>query len=567
MTYNRKEQEMAGFDIDRIEVTGVAVDTPNPRERDDAFDLILQQDGSYVLLVSIVDVASVVPVGSKEDVYARSLGQSRYMASDDRSMFPPSFVETHLSLRVGAARRTLTAEIHLTAGLEVLGVDIYPSRIKLREALEFEDVDQILADSEHPDHAWWRMCLRVATGIGIVDQSRSTDEIGSDFATTDSNGGRIVSTFMLLANYLLTNYARTAGISILYRNHSPGYFEPIKERIPWYFWQELDINAHAHYARYRLGHEGLGLSEYGHWTSPIRRYNDLVQWRMLLAYLTDSEAPYTDTELDKLALHLSRLSRRYSRGSGKGRLADIEAGEIADLSAKLFSKLIWLLTEGRMQPMPGVSEAIAERIEAGGYTNLDLARILSWEDVIDVRWRDIKSKTIHLLLRSHDEVRSIYNLGTEHTDWPIFEDIQWQEGDVIECSVEYLGICYTSVPFTVWDTGGSVNTARRRALLTLMLQLGGEGLDHTLVGTTRVSSRSRVRETCAEHGFTEPFYMLTLCTEGGGASLGQYVCLAVVDVGSRLLYAQTTQQEEYFDALERGARSLMEVVQNYLRNK
>lgn len=347
------------------------IDPADAKDFDDALSLdYLEDERLWRLGVHIADVSHYVPWNSSVDLDARRRATSVYLADRVIPMLPPALSDELCSLKPGEVRRSMTADLYLNDAGEFVRADFYPALIRSDARLAYNEADAILLDYKEAvavggDLAWRLVqCSRLA---GLREAAR-TRAGGIDFATTEAkvaldgegrpvdivlrrktDATRLVEEAMILANEAVAGCLETRGFPCLFRVHEPpaadalGSLIPVFQEFPW-FTRPMEARLVAGDARtiqeilaasadrsegelvsslllramkravYRpdnLGHYGLASEAYCHFTSPIRRYPDLVVHRMLRAALTRRPEKFDQevAALPWIAEHSSDMER------------------------------------------------------------------------------------------------------------------------------------------------------------------------------------------------------------------------------------------------------------------
>ncbi|MHB1040160.1 MAG: ribonuclease R family protein, partial [Desulfobacteria bacterium] len=325
------------------------IDGEDARDFDDAVCLVREGDG-FRLFVAIADVAHYVEPGSPLDREAYLRGTSVYFPDRCIPMLPPELSEGVCSLKAGVNRLTMTVEIPIRPGGARGAPSFYPSVIRSRARLTYDEVHSFLGagtlevNGGMPGGAKitpeiGRMLRDMTTaagqltlarfGRGALDLDLPEAEIavvkGMPVSVKPSErfeSHRLIEEFMLLANTAVAEYLSGRGDAFLFRIHE----EPAMDKIEEFeaaagkllrrsrptgrrdmssllqAWADLarggkfERAVHrmllrslmlARYGPETMGHFGLALSRYTHFTSPIRRYPDLLVHRVLKAALGD----------------------------------------------------------------------------------------------------------------------------------------------------------------------------------------------------------------------------------------------------------------------------------------
>jgi len=357
----------------RRDLTGLPTFTVDPlsaRDFDDALSAESLAGGAVRVWVHIADVSAYVKEGSLLDVEARTRATSVYLPGAVEPMLPAALSNDLCSLVPGRERLAVTAELELR-GAEVARAAFYRSVIRSDERLDYERVDRIFAGRE-PAVDPWRAPLAAAReaaaelqrqreqrGALVVDSVEPEfvfDEHGNVaeiHARAQTEAHRLIEHLMIAANEAVAALLERRGVPCLYRVHERPDPESIArlvaqlaslgvptpatpERMSTAQAAELvgaiSKLAHEHvrrtgrgrlalsalvlrslkqayYSPKNLGHAGLRSSSYCHFTSPIRRYPDLVCHRALLCAVGGGERAPRAGELMELGAWCSRRER------------------------------------------------------------------------------------------------------------------------------------------------------------------------------------------------------------------------------------------------------------------
>ena len=331
--------------------TVFTIDPADAKDFDDALSLE-RADGLWRLGVHIADVSSYVPFDSSIDLCARDRGTSVYLVDRVLPMLPEQLSNDVCSLRPGQARRTMTCDMFLTDAGQLVRYDIYPSVITSKRRYTYTEVQAILEgqpDEFEPQlqqlHRLAQMRVAARTARGALDfefpeAKPVLDEAGQVQRVelrTKTDATSLVEEAMILANETVAQHLRTLKRPCVYRVHEAptaaslatllpvlkelGYgIEGLGSGEPARFQQLLAsasgkmdaplVNSlvlrsmeRAHYSVELSGHFGLASECYCHFTSPIRRYPDLMVHRLL----KDPQA--MEGQLEWLARHSSKMER------------------------------------------------------------------------------------------------------------------------------------------------------------------------------------------------------------------------------------------------------------------
>ncbi len=357
------EKDFIGRDDFRKRQT-ITIDPKTARDFDDAIDVGVLPDGTFQLGVHIADVSHFVALDSGMDREARYRGTSVYFPDRVIPMLPER-VSNHLcSLNPGVDRLALSVMMHISGLGEVLDYSFHKSVIHSKERMTYEDVQEILNGNAALEVRYADIAPQIRTLSRLAEtvqqQRRRRGAIDFDLPepmlTYNERGEvagitkslrlfshRIVEEFMILANEVVARHLEQNDIPSLYRVHEEpdpmkvqefvdivsGFglrFEPRKaqpaefqkfissiegrpeERMLSYLM--LRSFKQARYSEENIGHFGLASDSYTHFTSPIRRYPDLVVHRILKAAMARrTQSPVPNTQLDAIADESSERER------------------------------------------------------------------------------------------------------------------------------------------------------------------------------------------------------------------------------------------------------------------
>ncbi len=379
-----KEKTQKRKDLRRLPT--VTIDGEHAKDFDDAVSVSLTEHG-YRLWVHIADVGYYVPWGSALDIEARKRGTSVYFPDRVIPMLPKELSEDLCSLKPKEEKYSFTIEMDFDRFGRRTAVKFYPSLIYSDERMTYTTVRKILVDQKTDEREKYSHILKdlelMGELCGILRDNRL--ERGSlDFdlpepeILLDMQGNpeaiigaernfahMIIEEFMIAANETVAGYLQNLGIPCLYRIHEepdPMRLEDILKVIkplgrltkkgfkPRDFSELLKsikntpeeevINyivlrslKQARYSATNAGHFGLASESYAHFTSPIRRYPDLVVHRILREVITRKRLP--DSRIKELETMLPDIASTSSRTE---RLSDNAEREVVDAMRVWFMK-------------------------------------------------------------------------------------------------------------------------------------------------------------------------------------------------------------------------------------
>jgi ribonuclease R len=342
----------------RVDCRGHCVITIDPDDAKDFDDAIcLQQQGhQWKLWVHIADVSHYVRPGSILDEEARLRGNSTYLVDRVVPMLPEGLSNETCSLKPGVDRLTKCAEFLLTAEGSVVNTKFYPAVIRSRRRFTYKEALAVIQSAPSQDAVERMVQQTHALAQKIRAARMKAGSLDLDFPESkirlDSHGRilliekiendvshQLIEECMLLANEAVAARLMALRKPSVYRVHEP----PAELRLRDYRDEVMSHNIpcgnlshrpevqkllqrlgtlpigpalkigflkslmRARYAVEPLGHYGLSKPKYTHFTSPIRRYADLLVHRALF-----DEGKTTLTELKQAATHISLTERNSS---------------------------------------------------------------------------------------------------------------------------------------------------------------------------------------------------------------------------------------------------------------
>jgi ribonuclease R len=352
-------------------IPSVTIDGENARDFDDA--VAVQKDGDNIRLwVSIADVSHYVRPETALDEEAYQRGTSVYFPDRAIHMLPTPLSTGICSLKPDVDRLTMTAEMLFDAKGGVANYQIYPSVIHSHARMTYTDVRKILVDKDPETRSRYHNLIphfelmeSLFTRLrarrverGSIDFDLPEPEILLDIEGKPENiiraernvAHRIIEEFMLAANETVAWHMSRLGLPFLYRVHEepdplkvknfslflgaigiqidlkgtkklePKLFQKIVSSVEGKPFERtvnllmLRTMKQARYSEENSGHFGLAAQYYAHFTSPIRRYPDLIVHRLLREVFHSSrmdgkKKEYWKGQLPEIAKHTSRRER------------------------------------------------------------------------------------------------------------------------------------------------------------------------------------------------------------------------------------------------------------------
>jgi ribonuclease R len=349
----------------------VTIDGEHARDFDDAITLERLPNGNYWLGVHIADVAHYVQEGTALDDEAYERGTSVYFPERAVHMFPSELATGLCSLNPRVDRLVQSCLMEVDRKGTVVRYEMHDGVIHSDARMTYTEVNAIVTDHDadaiarhKPRVPLFEMMKELFTILngrrhrrGSVDFDLKESEIVldeqgliEDIVAAERNiAHKIIEEFMLLANETVAQHLDDQNIPTLYRVHEdpdplkveqfeefvkhfgyslnappdsvkPRHFQKLVERIKGTPEEKpiallmLRTMQKARYDPQNLGHFGLAAASYAHFTSPIRRYPDLVVHRTLresrLDGMTEERRDELADELPEVARHTSERERR-----------------------------------------------------------------------------------------------------------------------------------------------------------------------------------------------------------------------------------------------------------------
>jgi len=393
----------------------ITIDPADAKDFDDAVSFKSLDNGNVELGVHIADVSHYVTENSAIDKEAYKRGTSVYLVDRVIPMLPEHLSNVLCSLQPQKDRLTFSCVIEFSQSGDVKNYKISPSIIHSKRRFNYEEVQSII-DSKAND-PYLSMLQDMMNFSKVLTKKRLNDR-GIDFETPevefklDDTGfptaierkhrldsHRLIEEFMLAANRTVSEHIKKISnenftYPFIYRVHEKPDAEKMKKLLEFLkvigyqikfnkndlssFFQKLlkDIKGtkeeivieeislrsmmKAMYATKNIGHFGLGFEDYTHFTSPIRRYPDLVVHRLLRQYLNGShiDKNFLSQKLTKICNQSSSMERlaleaeRESVRLKKNEYISLHVGEEFEgvvsgvMSFGIFIELVDTLVEG-----------------------------------------------------------------------------------------------------------------------------------------------------------------------------------------------------------------------------
>lgn len=337
--------------LDLSEIESFTIDPDTAKDFDDALSLTQDDNGNYHLVVHIADVSYYVPKGSALDKEAFERSNSTYFPNKCVPMLPEELSNGLCSLKEDVLRLTVSVFMRFDKEGSMQSYDIRRSYIRSQKRFSYKEAKLVIdGEIESPHKPSLDLMVKLCKLLqkkrherGSVDLSLpeiilKIDPKGevSGFEVSEYDiTHQLVEEFMLKANETVAHSLLSRNIPAIFRIHeSPASSDtedfatlarafgfklkksPTKQDLQILF-EEAKKSPYLHqlsvafirsmklavYSEQNVGHFGLSLEHYSHFTSPIRRYSDLVVHRLLF----EEHLPLDD--LKKISIHCSDKER------------------------------------------------------------------------------------------------------------------------------------------------------------------------------------------------------------------------------------------------------------------
>jgi ribonuclease R len=490
----------------------LTIDDRRTRDMDDAVEVHQTPDG-WLVVVGISDVSRVVTPGSDFDVEAKGKGWTSYSAVGNRPMLPWELSEKKLSLWPGRDKHVLLVELELTAGLEVKSTKLSLTKIQSEFKLRYDEIPDIIDPEKwlEEDAAALKKHLVLAKELALKLMSKRRDsgafvfyDINNGWVLTeegalkqlnerkDTIGYIIIQELMILTNVAVATYCVEHDIPMLFRNHQTKSAAPNREDLMKQIQDAMDTPVldlgvlqrrtnllfnKASYGSKLLGHYGLNVPAYLHFTSPIRRYADLIVHQQLRAHLKGEPLPYTGEQIEEIGQYLTDLLKRQQTEKSeafKERATDraarqSNAGMIDGLQTKDFERVVKVEVLSGEPPSEALVQTWKRRVGDGSLTSVCQTIVLMHRKP---EWQVIHRMTVlGLIEKPMDAVSALAMAQT--LGWPEVLYEPSQNGSTFSCkaSITIDGAFFGSEVEIA--KGGNAKLVKQRAAVALLAAIHG----------------------------------------------------------------------------------------------
>ena len=339
----------------------MTIDGEHAQDFDDAVSVKMLKNGHFLLGVHIADVSHFVKPDSSLDAEAFESGTSVYFSDSTLPMLPERLSNNICSLRPREDKLTFSVLLEIDRKGKIIKTNFHPSLIRTVERMTYDSVFRIFEDDEKERKKYSRLvpALLLMRELASLLRKRRDEEGSLDFDLLEpelvyregslhsivpferNEAHQLIEEFMLAANEAVARFLIQKNVSLLHRSHPDpdlkdlerlreilthfGLSLPMPRKIGLKDLQRVlkDVEGKpeekfvslqvlkslklAVYSEKDAGHYGLAKKEYTHFTSPIRRYPDLVVHRILKEVLDGKEGK--KLSLSSVALHCSERER------------------------------------------------------------------------------------------------------------------------------------------------------------------------------------------------------------------------------------------------------------------
>lgn len=369
--------------VDLTKLKFVTIDGEDAKDLDDAVYVERLPNGNYLLYVSIADVSHYVKEGTNLDKEALRRGCSVYFLDRVIPMLPPKLSNGICSLNPGEERMTLTVKMEINTRGEIVDHDIFESIIESKERMTYTSVYKILEENDEElikrySHLVEDFKLMKELALVLLEKRKRRGSVDFDFpeakVIVDEKGRpvdivkverniahKIIEEFMLAANETVAEHMHWLNVPFVYRIHEhpdiekllafnkfihnlgyhikgveggeihPKALQDLIRQVRGKSEQKvvetllLRSLKRARYSPEDIGHYALAAKYYTHFTSPIRRYPDLVIHRIIKEYINGKLT-------EKRQRHYNRILEDVAaRASERERAAEAAEREIEEL--------------------------------------------------------------------------------------------------------------------------------------------------------------------------------------------------------------------------------------------
>lgn len=357
------------------------IDGEDTKDIDDALSLEILPNGNYKLGVHIADVSHYVKPGTALFNEALKRGTSVYMLNTVIPMLPRELSNGICSLNPEEDRLAKSCEMEIDRNGNIINSRIFDSVIRSRKKMSYTAVNKILEEGIIPEgYEDYSKCLLEMFALsskmeekkklrGAIDFDKSEIKIMTDYkgrvydikTLTQKSGEKLIENFMLAANESVSTTISKRMLPCIYRVHDfpaefridkimeticlneEGLTKPtsnfssskviqtflnsIKDKEGYVAYANMMLRgmSKAVYSSSNIGHHGLALKYYSHFTSPIRRFPDLLLHTLINLYKTDE---YKNMNMQELQKEIEAMAFQSSEREREAQRAEFDANDM-----------------------------------------------------------------------------------------------------------------------------------------------------------------------------------------------------------------------------------------------
>ncbi|MCQ2328455.1 MAG: RNB domain-containing ribonuclease [Paludibacteraceae bacterium] len=327
---------------DMRDVLTFTIDPADAKDFDDALSFSITDTGDYQVGVHIADVTHFVTLGSKENSEAYERGTSVYLVDRVLPMLPERLCNDLCSLRPNEDKLCVSVVFTMAHDARVIKSKVCRTVVRSNYRLNYQQAQSIIDNcpdegTQYEDliqavktlHFLATILRRKRMDAGALDIEQEEMRFKLDnnghpvdiYFETPMESNHLIEEFMLLANRTIATMLSKTGKESIYRIHDKPDDEKLTavhkferrmgDRVPQSVIEMLTIRAMAKavYSTDNIGHYGLAFDYYTHFTSPIRRYPDMIVHRLVAKYLLGERGVQLDTDLPEACDHLSQMEQ------------------------------------------------------------------------------------------------------------------------------------------------------------------------------------------------------------------------------------------------------------------
>lgn len=487
---------------------GITIDSSETRDIDDGIWIEKTETG-WLLSVVIADVSAHLRIGGGIDEEAFAKVASRYFANGNRPMLPRGLSENRMSLLPERKRRVLAARISISESFETKLESLTTENFQSLGRVDYPTIPEIMSAIGNHE-----IKMLAVVAMGLMDKRRNQGalvvyDLMQGWVTTEEGflkqmkdtretiGYIIIQEAMILTNALIAEWCVREDIPVLYRNHTSRAAAPPMTEISQQIrsaingpWQDMDLvrkRVHmlldrADYGSTLKGHYGLSLPAYLHFTSPIRRYADLVNHRQIRAKLKGKPFPYSQENLETIATHINTVEQAErertkeqfkAKAEGKAEKA-LERGRLTRLNDKEFERVLKVGIRAEGDAPESLVEEFIHRLSENQLQPIHMTVVCFFEpesrpEYPREGWKAIRDAVLGLLQEKPELAVTLWTMATQlGVECGEVEYTEQRSGP--PHAPVFAAQARSGLFFTGWVGGSTVKQARQRAAVALLFQ-------------------------------------------------------------------------------------------------